>query len=85
MIGLLALTAGPGDKAHEILEESVKPISVALKSRSDNSKISSVCSMLVKNSFNLVLASSKADCCFFLCGLVTGVFGHYHLCWWQRT
>lgn len=51
VIGLLALTAGPGDKAHEILEESVKPISVALKSRSDNSKISSVCSMLVKNSF----------------------------------
>lgn len=52
MIGLLSLTAGPGDKAHEILEESVKPISVALKSRSDNSKISSVCSKLVKNSFN---------------------------------
>ncbi|KAK4352186.1 hypothetical protein RND71_027704 [Anisodus tanguticus] len=42
VIGLLALTAGPGDKAHEILEESVTPISDALKSRSDNSKISSL-------------------------------------------
>ncbi|KAK4348609.1 hypothetical protein RND71_031364 [Anisodus tanguticus] len=42
VIGLLALTAGPGDKAHEILEESVSPISDALKSRSDNSKISSL-------------------------------------------
>lgn len=42
VIGLLAVTAGPGDKAHEILEESVTPISEALKSRSDNSKIFSL-------------------------------------------
>lgn len=42
VIGLLALTAGPGDKAHEVLEESVSPISEALKSRGDNSKISSL-------------------------------------------
>ncbi|KAI3727541.1 hypothetical protein L6452_16157 [Arctium lappa] len=38
-IGLLALTAGSGKKAQEILEEAVSPISEALKSRSDPSKI----------------------------------------------
>ncbi|XP_055833247.1 uncharacterized protein LOC129902189 isoform X2 [Solanum dulcamara] len=43
VIGLLALTAGPGDKAHDILKESQTLISeAALKSRSDNSKISSL-------------------------------------------
>ncbi|XP_049355260.1 uncharacterized protein LOC125819897 [Solanum verrucosum] len=42
VLGLLALTAGPGDKAHEMLEESVSPITEALKSRSDASKISSL-------------------------------------------
>uniref|UniRef100_A0A5B6ZVR0 Putative interferon-related developmental regulator 1 n=1 Tax=Davidia involucrata TaxID=16924 RepID=A0A5B6ZVR0_DAVIN len=41
-IGLLALTTGPGDKAQEILEESVPHISQALKSRSETSKISSL-------------------------------------------
>lgn len=42
VLGLLALTAGPGDKAHEMLEESVSPITDALKSRSEASKISSL-------------------------------------------
>ncbi|KAL3505060.1 hypothetical protein ACH5RR_034901 [Cinchona calisaya] len=42
VIGLLALTTGPGDKAREILEESVTPISEALKSRSEMSKMSSL-------------------------------------------
>ncbi|KAL9386047.1 hypothetical protein Peur_023057 [Populus x canadensis] len=37
-IGLLALTVGSGDNAHEILEESVIPISQALKSLSDSLK-----------------------------------------------
>lgn len=41
-IGLLALTTGPGHKAHEILEESVSPISEALKSRAETSKIVSL-------------------------------------------
>lgn len=41
-IGLLALTAGSGEKAQEILEESVTPISEALKSCSEVSKISSL-------------------------------------------
>ncbi|KAI5655197.1 hypothetical protein M9H77_32384 [Catharanthus roseus] len=41
-IGLLALTTGPGDKAHEILEESVSPISEALKSRTETAKIVSL-------------------------------------------
>ncbi|XP_059631145.1 uncharacterized protein LOC132274017 isoform X2 [Cornus florida] len=41
-VGLLALTTGPGDKAQEILEESVLPISQALKSRHETSKISSL-------------------------------------------
>lgn len=38
-IGLLALTAGNGDKAHEIFRESVTPISQALKSGSEPTKI----------------------------------------------
>lgn len=41
-VGLLALTTGPGDKAQEILEESITPILQALKSGSEASKISSV-------------------------------------------
>lgn len=41
-IGLLALTAGSGEKAQEILEESVSPFSEALKSRSEASKIASL-------------------------------------------
>nr|GME00258.1 interferon-related developmental regulator 1-like [Ipomoea batatas] len=41
-IGLLALTTGSGSKAQEILEESITPISEALKSRSDASRISSL-------------------------------------------
>ncbi|KAF2324273.1 hypothetical protein GH714_011534 [Hevea brasiliensis] len=35
---LLALTVGCGDNAHEIMEESVIPLSQALKSRSESSK-----------------------------------------------
>ncbi|XP_057490176.1 uncharacterized protein LOC130776125 [Actinidia eriantha] len=41
-IGLLSLTTGPGEKAQEILEESVTPILQALKSGSETSKISSL-------------------------------------------
>ncbi|XP_027094441.1 uncharacterized protein [Coffea arabica] len=41
-IGLLALTAGPGDKSQEILEDSISPISEALRSRSEVSKMSSL-------------------------------------------
>ncbi|KAJ7966531.1 interferon-related developmental regulator 1 [Quillaja saponaria] len=41
-LGLLALTVGCGDNAREILEESVPPLTLALKSRSDSSKISSL-------------------------------------------
>ncbi|XP_075097042.1 uncharacterized protein LOC107813216 isoform X1 [Nicotiana tabacum] len=41
-LGILALTVGPGDKAHEMLEESASPITEALKSRSETSKISSL-------------------------------------------
>jgi hypothetical protein len=39
----LALTVGSGDNAREILEESVAPISQALKSQSDSLKTESVC------------------------------------------
>ncbi|KAM7514413.1 hypothetical protein LguiA_003996 [Lonicera macranthoides] len=42
LIGLLALTTGPGEKAQEILEESVSHISEALKSRSETSKMSAL-------------------------------------------
>ncbi|KAJ7958257.1 interferon-related developmental regulator 1 [Quillaja saponaria] len=41
-IGLLALTVGCGDNAREILEESVPPLTQALKTKSDSSKISSL-------------------------------------------
>ncbi|KAL8230965.1 hypothetical protein R6Q57_000743 [Mikania cordata] len=41
-IGLLALTAGVGEKSQEILEESVSPFSEALRSRSEASKIASL-------------------------------------------
>ncbi|XP_075485070.1 uncharacterized protein LOC142524836 [Primulina tabacum] len=40
MIGLLALTTGPGVKAQEILEESISPILDALKTRSEVVKLS---------------------------------------------
>ncbi|XP_062165157.1 uncharacterized protein LOC133871756 [Alnus glutinosa] len=39
-IGLLALTTGPGDNAHEILKDSVTPLSQGLKSGPQSSKIS---------------------------------------------
>ena len=40
--GLLALTVGLGDQAQEILEESVTPLSQALKSGREALKITSV-------------------------------------------
>ncbi|GKE68924.1 interferon-related developmental regulator family protein, partial [Tanacetum coccineum] len=42
VIGLLALTAGLGEKAAEILEDSVNPISEALRSRSEAKKLESL-------------------------------------------
>ncbi|GJX73029.1 interferon-related developmental regulator family protein [Tanacetum coccineum] len=42
VIGLLALTAGLGEKAAEILEDSVTPISEALRSRSEATKLESL-------------------------------------------
>lgn len=42
VIGLLALTAGLGEKAAEILEDSVTPISEALRSRSEAKKLESL-------------------------------------------
>ncbi|KAL5559164.1 hypothetical protein UlMin_035375 [Ulmus minor] len=39
VIGLLALTVGPGDNAREILEESISPLSQSLKSGSESSKL----------------------------------------------
>ncbi|KVH99469.1 Armadillo-like helical [Cynara cardunculus var. scolymus] len=50
-VGLLALTAGSGKKAQEILEEAVSPISEALKSRSDSSKIASLLDCLAVITF----------------------------------
>ncbi|KAE8715642.1 Ubiquitin system component Cue protein, putative isoform 1 [Hibiscus syriacus] len=41
-IGLLALTVGPGDKAREILEESIIPLSQPFKSGSESSKTASM-------------------------------------------
>ncbi|GMH16458.1 hypothetical protein Nepgr_018299 [Nepenthes gracilis] len=51
VIGLLALTAGSGNNSHEILEESVPPISEALRSRSESSKIQSLLECLAAITF----------------------------------
>lgn len=40
------MTVGYGDKAHEILEESITPLSQALKSGSESTKIASVSRIL---------------------------------------
>lgn len=50
-IGLLALTTGSGKNAQEILEDAVTPISEALKSRSDSSKIASLLDCLAVIAF----------------------------------
>ncbi|XP_047955468.1 interferon-related developmental regulator 1-like [Salvia hispanica] len=51
VIGLLALTAGSGEKAREILEESVSPISEALKSTFETSIILSLLACLAVITF----------------------------------
>lgn len=58
-IGLLALTAGMGEKAQEILEESVTPISEALRSRSEASKIASVYYI---STCSVIYCASDFDC-----------------------
>ncbi|KAE8670213.1 activating signal cointegrator 1 complex subunit 2-like isoform X1 [Hibiscus syriacus] len=58
VIGLLALTVGPGDNAREILEESITPISQASKSGSESSKIASV--VTVKPSSAVITAVVSA-------------------------
>ncbi|KAH9689907.1 Interferon-related developmental regulator family protein / IFRD protein family [Citrus sinensis] len=50
-IGLLALTVGYGENSREILEESVAPISQALKSGFDSSKIASLLECLAVITF----------------------------------
>ncbi|KAL4333448.1 hypothetical protein GQ457_07G020930 [Hibiscus cannabinus] len=50
-IGLLALTVGPGDNAHEILKESIDPLSEAFKSGSESSKIISLLDCLAVITF----------------------------------
>ncbi|KAL2895041.1 Interferon-related developmental regulator 1 [Bienertia sinuspersici] len=50
-IGLLALTTGSGSNAREIIEESVTPISQALKSRPESSKVASLLSCLAVITF----------------------------------
>ncbi|KAH6781121.1 interferon-related developmental regulator family protein / IFRD protein family [Perilla frutescens var. hirtella] len=50
-IGLLALTAGPGEKAQEILEESISPISDALRIRPETSKTLSLLQCLAVITF----------------------------------
>lgn len=50
-IGLLALTVGYGENSREILEESVAPISQALKSGFDDSKIASLLECLAVITF----------------------------------
>ncbi|XP_047983602.1 interferon-related developmental regulator 1-like [Salvia hispanica] len=50
-IGLLALTVGPGEKAQEILEESLTPISDALRVRPETSEILSLLQSLAVITF----------------------------------
>lgn len=59
-VGLLAVTVGCGDNAHEILEDSVTPISQALKSKSESSKMVSVCHLGLVFS---CLQKIKTFCC----------------------
>ncbi|KAL1217201.1 hypothetical protein V5N11_021789 [Cardamine amara subsp. amara] len=51
VIGLLALTVGLGDQAQEILEESVTPLSQALKSGRESLKITSILECLAVITF----------------------------------
>ncbi|XP_057794332.1 uncharacterized protein LOC131010688 isoform X2 [Salvia miltiorrhiza] len=51
VIGLLAVTVGSGEKAREILEESVSPISESLKSTLETSKILSLLACLAVITF----------------------------------
>ncbi|VVA92786.1 unnamed protein product [Arabis nemorensis] len=51
VIGLLALTVGLGDQAQEILEESITPLSQALKSGRDALKITSILECLAVITF----------------------------------
>ncbi|XP_044511423.1 interferon-related developmental regulator 1-like isoform X2 [Mangifera indica] len=57
-IGLLALTVGFGDNAREILEESVTPISQALKARPESLKTAAV--VVVKPSETVITAMVSA-------------------------
>ncbi|KAL1564744.1 interferon-related developmental regulator 1-like isoform X2 [Salvia divinorum] len=50
-IGLLAVTVGPGEKAQEILEEALTPISDALRIRPETSKILSLLQCLAVITF----------------------------------
>ncbi|GKV20074.1 hypothetical protein SLEP1_g30246 [Rubroshorea leprosula] len=50
-IGLLALTVGEGDNAREILDDSFTPLSQALKSGSESSKIASLLECLAVVTF----------------------------------
>ncbi|XP_050206732.1 uncharacterized protein LOC126656255 [Mercurialis annua] len=50
-VGLLALTVGCGDNAREILEESISPISQALKSGSESTKTVSLLECLAVGTF----------------------------------
>lgn len=47
-LGLLAITVGSGDNAHEILVESTPHLSQALKSGTDSLKRSSVCVTMLR-------------------------------------
>lgn len=50
-IGLLALTTGSGNNAREILEELVPPVSQALRSRSESSKVAALLECLAVVTF----------------------------------
>ncbi|EPS61999.1 hypothetical protein M569_12794, partial [Genlisea aurea] len=50
-IGLLALTAGPGQKAEEILKESIIPLSDALRNQPQATKMSELLECLAVNTF----------------------------------
>ena len=45
-VALFAITLGPGDSTHEIYKDSIAPLSQALESSSESSKISSVCKIV---------------------------------------
>lgn len=83
LIGLLALTTGPGKQASEILEESVPIISQALRSRSESSKVAAVSlvidSIIFRGDWYIHVVKYPIIFCFNSCFAVVRLLGCHYL------